>query len=258
MERNQCYKYETVRRFLSMTNQEPVKTVLDIGSNVGAVAKELMEVFPCAWLDCYEPISIYYGQSLRNVPKSDRVRIFNSPVYNSKLVWVHFAQPSCGPGWSGGSLVTDDANFEMANYIRIPNPTESISLEAAIQRILDSSGRNEVDFVKMDCEGSERNLLQSGLDTLKRIRFISGEYHLIQDFWPIIKKLSKIFYFNLFGDKNLGSFFMERRNDSGLSLLWKEPIPEMVRYHFWVKPVFWHQFNPEYVFESEKWFHGLN
>ena len=46
MEGNACYRYRTIAGYIRRHARPPVFTCLDIGCNIGAVAKEILDTFP--------------------------------------------------------------------------------------------------------------------------------------------------------------------------------------------------------------------
>ncbi len=85
-----------------------------------------------------------------------------------------------------------------------------------MNRVLQETESNEIDFVKIDREGREHTALGcASLDTLRKIRFIGGEYHGIGRFFAIMQgKLFLTHHVNLIGGGGLGSFFAEREGEA--------------------------------------------
>lgn len=72
---------------------------------------------------------------------------------------------------SGGHLLFDrNINGKLEKYIEVPTIT--------LQSIMDDNNLEQIDFLKLDCEGSEGLILMSTpTDYLKRIRNIAMEFH---------------------------------------------------------------------------------
>jgi hypothetical protein len=90
------------------------------------------------------------------------------------------ALPEAGPAWRGGSLIGPvdhellAATLSAPGYQRAAQPVAPITLD----EILGENGLNEVDLLKLDCEGCESSVLGcADPDLLRRIRFITSEYH---------------------------------------------------------------------------------
>jgi len=84
------------------------------------------------------------------------------------------ALPEAGPAWRGGSLIGPvdhellAATLSAPGYQRAAQPVAPITLD----EILGENGLNEVDLLKLDCEGCESSVLGcADPDLLRRIPF---------------------------------------------------------------------------------------
>ncbi len=72
---------------------------------------------------------------------------------------------------SGGQLLFDhNIKGQLNRYIEVPSKT--------LERIIDENVLNQIDFLKMDCEGSEGQILKAApIGCLERIKKIAMEFH---------------------------------------------------------------------------------
>ena len=72
---------------------------------------------------------------------------------------------------------------------------------------------SEIDLIKFDCEGCETSAIGCASEaTLRKIRFVVGEYHCLKRFYPVVDRvLASTHHVNLRGDPSLGAFFAERK-----------------------------------------------
>jgi hypothetical protein len=112
--------------------------------------------------------------------------------------------------------------------------------------------------VKMDCEGCECDSLGSASeDTLRRIRFISGEYHDITRFYRVMtEKLYQTHYVSLVGEGR-GNFFCERIGEAVTILSPSREGTLGVRPTMCDEPIDWHPFREEFVLPHERAVQGL-
>jgi FkbM family methyltransferase len=134
-----------------------VRTILDIGANVGFFALAARSHYPHAIIHAYEPNPRVLPLLHANTAGLD-VRIYPEAL-----------------GASPGSVVMNDRAASQAARTR---PSQSgtgipqITIGTAIERIGGS-----VDLLKLDCEGAEWEILAHG-DSLNAVRSIRMEYHL--------------------------------------------------------------------------------
>lgn len=174
---------------------------------------------------------------------------------------IYKGLPAAGVGWRGGSKVLP-AGAPCPNpdyYEPLPESVVVLTLDEAVCAACALSGSSEVDFMKMDCEGCELFAIGcASQSTLKRIRFIGGEYHDIERFYEVmVAKLYRSHYVNLIGNAAIGSFFCERKGATRTIL---EPSREgMLQSRPWLtkKPIDWHVFRDEFVLAEERPMHAL-
>lgn len=141
--------------------------VVDIGANIGV-------------------FTLFAAQQTQNrvysfEPFQGNVEFLNRNVNNNGLsnVIVHSVAVSAMNGYTklflaeipGGHLLFDhNIRGKLEEYVTIPTIT--------LQRIIDENNLQKIDFLKMDCEGTEGSILISTpKDYLQRIRKISMEFH---------------------------------------------------------------------------------
>jgi hypothetical protein len=147
---------------------------------------------------------------------------------------------------------------ERDRYEPLPSIVTAILLDQVVGGLCDLCGVEEIDYMKMDCEGCENSSLGcANQSTLKRIRFISGEYHDLRRFERVMEyRLFKTHFVNIVGDE-WGSFFAER-SDSDPSILSPALTRRRVKSDTGIEQlVEHHPFRDEFVFPSERWTHGL-
>jgi hypothetical protein len=162
----------------------------------------------------------------------------------------------------GGSTVIP-ADHEMVNrpdgvrgYELAEESVEPITLE----EIMELAEFPEIDLLKIDCEGCERSVFGcAALDTLRKIRFIVGEYHDLQRFYEVMcRKLFTTHKVNLIGDSTMGAFFAERLEDKKDGILQYDK-EGMLIHRPWLceHAIDWHLFNEEFVLPHERASHAL-
>ena len=137
-------------------------SVLDIGANVGAFALYTVSKAPQASVYCFEPARKNYDMLVRNLTTNRaNVRAYRLAV-----------AADCGTV----PLVTGDLSI---NYsIRATSSSSEIVQTVNMSEVFAMAGVDRFDFVKMDVEGAELEILASCTDEqLRRMSAISMEWH---------------------------------------------------------------------------------
>ena len=168
------YKLKWIKNF-SKKNGIQINSILDIGGTCGLTSMLSRSYFPSSTIHCYEP--------------NTDIEKFLEP--NSKTANFKYFLEAVG-GKSGMVRLNIDNNQSVLSSISSEEigTTKQISFKEALERF----GNISVDIVKMDCEGSEWEILDN-VESWKNIKFITMEYHLGIDNYDhnkIIKALDNI------------------------------------------------------------------
>lgn len=165
------YQLERIKNF-SKKKGFKINTVLDIGGNCGLTSILIRSYFPSSTIHCYEP----------NIDLEKYLKP-NSKIANFKYYLEAVGAKSCLV-----KLNIDNTQSVLSSISSDKiGTTKQISFQEAIERF----GKNNVDIVKMDCEGSEWEILEI-VDLWKNIKFITMEYHLGMNNYDHSKILSAI------------------------------------------------------------------
>jgi FkbM family methyltransferase len=275
MEGNACYKFSTIRNFVSASKAKDVEIIVDVGANVGDVTLMMHDYFPAARIIAFEAVKKYCDiatERARNIPNltiyckavTARHKFFDDlgkkRRHKRAALVILEGQPEAGPGWGGGSLVLpeDDErivdNTNVRGFQKIDQKVTPITLAEIMKRL------PEVDILKFDCEGCECSVLGTAdLKLLRRIRFIVGEYHGIAAFSDVMRnKLFLTHKVNLIGDKDLGCFFAERLDGDKDGVLRFDKTGMLVP-RPWLSdtPIEWHLFDERHVLPEDRYWHAL-
>lgn len=275
MEGNSCYKFSTIAHYVRTTGARPIRTILDVGANVGNVSLEMAKYFPAARIFGFEAVEEYYLEARRATSSLPNIHIFHAavtsqhrfmdatgaaPLPSNRPLQILKALPAGGPGWRGGSVVAASADGVDASHYRLLNdPVVPLTLDEVVGVVGKLSGEPGIDIAKFDCEGCECSSLGcASEETLRLMRFIVGEYHGIDRFFEVMeKKLFRTHYVNLIGDAQLGAFFAENIAESAGIL---DPDRETMRIpRPWLsgRLLEWNVFRRDFVIPGEEADHAL-
>jgi FkbM family methyltransferase len=135
--------------------------VLDIGAQLGSFS--VWAASKGAFVRSFEPDADNYATLLQNLALNellDRVTPFNEAVWSSQTQINLF--DSCSDNLGAHSAV-------FARDTNLSTMVSAIPLDMAME------GWDEVDFLKMDCEGSEFEIMKS--EAMRRVKQFSMEVH---------------------------------------------------------------------------------
>lgn len=153
------------------------KTVIDIGANLGIVSIILAKKNPGIKIYAFEPLIENYENLLKNIELNGIDK--NTITVENKAVTKdgRNINMSINLNNRGGSSISDvisvNSSMSKANC-----GIESITLENIIKKYQ----INKIDLLKIDCEGSEYEILYNTKeDILKNIDYLVGEFHENKD-----------------------------------------------------------------------------
>ncbi len=147
-----------IYKFKSNSNQ-PI--IFDCGANIGLSVLYFKMLYPNAIIHAFEPDPEIFKLLNQNL----RPYNFNNVFLHEKAVWINNQELSfLSQGGSSGKIGSS------GNAIKV----------GAI-RLKDFLQNQEIDFLKMDIEGAEYNVLLDCKDELKNIKTLFIEYHSFYD-----------------------------------------------------------------------------
>lgn len=149
------------------------QTMVDIGGHVGIISIEYAKLFPNLHIQAYEvnPFSIENFKTNLNSCHPDvkkRIKLFHSGVSDEDFKTINLQFHVSNTGGCTQCL----QNKALNEHVRISCSTVSLST------ILDSYPSG-LDILKIDCEGSEYEILMNcEVEKLKKIKNVIGEFHI--------------------------------------------------------------------------------
>jgi len=151
--------------------------ILDIGGHIGTFGLLAKKFWPDAFLIAVEPqiISAQLYELNMDRNKISNYYIFNAGVhYNPKFSYLVEPKTSSGGGFMASKSMLDKITAE-SGY----EPSQSEVPTITIEQIVERFDLDVIDFVKLDCEGSELSIFHNILpETAAKFRVMAGEYHI--------------------------------------------------------------------------------
>jgi len=134
-------------------------TILDIGGNIGIFSILARHYFPNSTIASYEPNPKLASFITANTQELNI--IVNREAIGAKSGFVNFVEHN--HSLNGQVTTGSDGSIALTSF------------STAVQRL-----GNQIDLLKIDCEGGEWDILQD-TDSLKKVRYLALEYHLLQE-----------------------------------------------------------------------------
>lgn len=169
-----------------------VRTVLDIGANIGTAALYFARLFPNARVFAFEPVPENFALLEKNIANCPRIRGFSFGLGATDAVLELAASEN--PANFGG-YSRHAAGSDPARTVRVAiRSVAAVLAELALER---------VDVIKVDTEGAEHEILTAfPVELLRGARYITGELHGARDF-ALLDYLGR--WFDIGARKKLGS-----------------------------------------------------
>jgi FkbM family methyltransferase len=161
----------------------PVRTILDLGSNIGVTVADLASLYPQARILGIELDADNVELARQNTSRfSDRVEVLHGAA------WTEDGKISYGGdrgewGYQVAPAMTADAPQSIIGEV------PAYSLSTLIDRL---APNGSVDYLKMDVEGAEIQLLGDGAKWAERVRCINVEIHVPFDVRACARELTRL------------------------------------------------------------------
>ena len=147
---DEIYRFQT-------KNEEPV--IIDCGANIGLSSLYFKTIYPNATLHAFEPDAVLF----QLLEKNAQVNGFTNTHLHHAAVWIEDTNLSFSSKGSEASHI--DLSNQSANQVK------AIRLSSFLAQF------DHVDFLKMDIEGAEFQVVADCLDSLKKVDHFFLEYH---------------------------------------------------------------------------------
>lgn len=169
-----------------------VRTVLDIGANVGATALYFAKIFPNAAIYSFEPAPDNFAVLQKNVANCTRIRAFNFGL-GAKDETLELFSSDNPINFGGYSLHAAGSDTTKKTTIPVRN----------VAGVLAEIGVTAPDVIKVDTEGAEWDIVTAfPEEILRRASYVTGELHGHRDF-ALLDYLSR--WFDVGARKKLSS-----------------------------------------------------
>jgi FkbM family methyltransferase len=181
------------------------KNIMDIGANVGVFSIYASILYPKARILAFEPDKQNYLDLRTNTKAFSNIECYNYAIGKEN-------------GYGSLSSSMDNTAYTLNTIVTSDNLCEIMGLKDALNLLKEGEW---LDLMKLDCEGSEYEILSLSIENVKSI---AGEYHIAtgrslaklkQD---IQKNNFKIIEWRDFPLGNAGIFFAQKHQDEASNM----------------------------------------
>lgn len=162
------------------------KCIIDVGCQIGVFSSVAASRFKDCKVLSFEIDSENFKIAESNLSKFENCKVYNSAVCGKNSVLGYRKNHNNTGGnkavFKGSDSYISEDKLEKTTFKGIESPVEEIfptPNSINLEQVLNDNKIDEVDFLKMDCEGSEHeiipHLVESGL--FKKIKNLSLELH---------------------------------------------------------------------------------
>ena len=148
---------------------DSIKTVVDVGANVGYFSLFILNQYPKAKVYAYEPMPVNYA--LLNRYKSENTN-FDFTVINEAVSKAEVQSITL-------NYQSSDSFTTAASVFESDSQTDQLEVKTTnLKSIIDGNKLDKIDFLKLDCEGSEYAILYDATkEVLDKVSMMSIETH---------------------------------------------------------------------------------
>lgn len=177
-------------------------TILDLGANIGFTVLDFKNLYPKAKIISVELDEENYNLCLKNTKQLEETIIINGGVWHENCI-IEYSSNSKSDSFSiSKSKLSNATSLKRCNAVTIGDLIRKYSI-------------SEIDYMKMDIEGAEREVFEKGdLNWLKLVKLINIEIHHEADYSLIMQILHEN-GFNLLNQNSHWSSIFARNKFNG-------------------------------------------
>lgn len=161
------------------------KDILDIGSNIGLFSKAIVKNLNYKSIHMFEPSYEYSNYSKKYLHDNKNIFINNYGLGSENNKLCLYKSKNENIGWN--TFLTDDPN-QKQGFI------DNMEKEFCIVKKLDDYNIDNIDFIKIDVEGFEDQVILGGLNSIKKYKpyiLVEVGWGTNHPHWEVVEKTYK-------------------------------------------------------------------
>lgn len=146
--------------------EKPIKTIIDVGANIGQSTKKFAKIFPKATIHAFEPLQEPFLKLEQLSKQNFHIISYNFALGDEEKKLTFFDHEKCTV--SSSFLKTTQETKEDFPILKHQKEiiVEQLTLDGCFEKKLNSL-ESEI-LIKLDVQGYEKNVIKGGLKTFKR------------------------------------------------------------------------------------------
>ena len=144
-----------------------IKTVIDVGANIGQFAVDASELYPDAVIYSFEPLPGPYSQLLINTKSFSKFNPYNIALSDHKGTTKMYSNE-----FSQSSSILEMAESHKKAFPHSKNATPVKVKVQTLDAIFNGVELDTDILLKIDVQGSEKQVLDGGKETIKKVKVI--------------------------------------------------------------------------------------
>ena len=144
-----------------------IKTVIDVGANIGQFAVDASELYPDAVIYSFEPLPGPYSQLLINTKSFSKFNPYNIALSDHKGTTKMYSND-----FSQSSSILEMAESHKKAFPHSKNATPVKVKVQTLDAIFNGVELDTDILLKIDVQGSEKQVLDGGTETIKKVKVI--------------------------------------------------------------------------------------
>ncbi len=171
------------------TFKKSYSTIIDAGAQIGVFSVYANYFNPNATIYSFEPSKKIFNLLAKNTQNSQNIKIFNLALGESEKT-INLLTGNKNPLYGGDAI--ENSEMVLNQKEKFLN-TEEIKM-TTIDKLVETNNIQSVDFIKIDTEGYEKNILLGAKETIKKFSpiIVCSAYHLKNDKIEIPKLIKSI------------------------------------------------------------------
>jgi FkbM family methyltransferase len=164
-----CFDAVVLNRWNDFMCSKEDPIILDCGANIGVSVLHYKRLFPRARITAFEPDKAICSVLRKNLAANgaDDVTVIEAAVWSANGEHTFYSE-----GADGSHLVTSQEDYD-------GNNTDAGNCyKVSTVRLADYLTDRDVDFIKLDIEGAEAEVLIDCADKLRKVRCLVVEFHM--------------------------------------------------------------------------------
>jgi FkbM family methyltransferase len=157
------------KRDYGMTVKEPPSVIVDAGANIGSASIWFASRFPDAAIIAIEPETGNFDLLCRNVKDYPNITPVQAVLWDKESQLSIIAQPGFG---EAGFVMTGDGG-KIPPGARVVQEIRALTIPA----IMREYGLDHIDILKIDIEGSEKEVFESASPWIDQVETLIAELH---------------------------------------------------------------------------------